>query len=77
MNKRFDRGGGQKQGGKKNNKKQFFRQQQAKTHRDSEIKDGIKGFLLTCDVNAEKRAIKEIFNLLNAYVEKLYPSLDK
>lgn len=32
--------------------------------------------MVTCDVNAEKRAIKEVFNLLNAYVEKLYPTLD-
>ena len=33
--------------------------------------------MVTCDVSAEKRAIKECFNLLNAYVEKLYPGLNQ
>ena len=32
--------------------------------------------MATCDVNKEKRVIKECFNLLNAYVEKFYPSMN-
>jgi|ERR1711957_487106 len=34
------------------------------------------GIMVTCDVNKEKRVIKECFNLLNAYVEKFYPGMD-
>jgi len=34
------------------------------------------GFLATCDSSKEKRAVKELFNLLNDWVDKLYPNLD-
>jgi hypothetical protein len=34
------------------------------------------GFLVTCDPFKEKRCVKEIFNILNDWVEKLYPNLD-
>jgi hypothetical protein len=36
----------------------------------------MSGFLVTCDANKEKRCVKEIFNVLNDWVEKLYPELD-
>jgi hypothetical protein len=34
------------------------------------------GFLITCDPFKEKRCVKEIFNILNDFVEKLYPELN-
>ena len=34
------------------------------------------GFLVTCDPNKEQRCIKEVYNVLNEWVEKLYPELD-
>lgn len=34
------------------------------------------GFLVTCDPSKEKRCVKEIFNILNDWVEKLYPNLN-
>ena len=34
------------------------------------------GFFATCDKGTEKRCIKELFNILNDYVEKCYPNLD-
>ena len=40
-----------------------------------ELKDGIPGFMITCEGNAEKRCVKEMFNVLNQVVEVLYPSL--
>ena len=42
-----------------------------------QLADGLKGFLVTCDPNCEKRAIKECFNLFNQAVEALYPDFDK
>ena len=48
----------------------------SKGNRDNEIKQGMIGFMVTCDGNKERRVIKECFNLLNAYVELLYPSLN-
>jgi hypothetical protein len=32
--------------------------------------------MITCDTNKEKRVIKEMFNVLNAYVESMYSHLD-
>jgi hypothetical protein len=32
--------------------------------------------MITCDPNKEQRCVKEIFNILNDWVEKLYPDLD-
>ena len=32
--------------------------------------------MITCDPNKEQRCVKEIFNVLNDWVEKLYPDLD-
>jgi len=31
---------------------------------------------VTCDANKEQRCVKEVFNILNDWVEKLYPDLD-
>lgn len=33
------------------------------------------GILVTCDKDKSKRSISEMYNLLNEYVEKLYPEL--
>jgi hypothetical protein len=40
------------------------------------VKNGLAGFLVTCDTNKEQRCVKELFNVLNDWVEKLYPELD-
>ena len=32
--------------------------------------------MITCDPNKDQRCVKEIFNVLNDWVEKLYPDLD-
>lgn len=73
MQKRGRGGGGSKQ---KQKKKQFYRQQQASSKRGQELKGGLTGFLATCDQFKEKRAVKELFNLLNDATERCYPELD-
>ena len=60
----------------KRNKKQFYKQAQQQSKRSDSIKQGMTGFLVTCDPNKEQRCIKEVFNVLNDWVEKLYPELD-
>ena len=67
MNRTFD---------KKRNKKQYYKQQFVASKRGEEIKNGQCGFLVTCDQNKEQRCVKELFNLLNDWVEKLYPDID-
>mmetsp|Transcript_29893 Transcript_29893/g.80336 ORF Transcript_29893/g.80336 Transcript_29893/m.80336 type:complete len:291 (+) Transcript_29893:94-966(+) len=42
--------------------------------RDSEIAAGMHGILVTCDVHAEKNAIRDMFNVLNALWEDLTPT---
>jgi len=44
--------------------------------RGDEIKGGLTGFLVTCDMKNEKRCIREVFNVLNDYTEKVYAHLD-
>jgi hypothetical protein len=61
---------------KKRDKKSFYKQKFQDSKRNEEIKKGITGFLVTCDSKDEKRCVKEIFNVLNDYVEKVYPDLD-
>jgi len=60
----------------KRNKKQFYKQQFQASKRHEEVKAGIAGFLVTCDPSKEQRCVKEMFNVLNDWVEKLYPELD-
>lgn len=57
-------------------KKQFYKKQFQSSKRSEEVKNGIVGFLATCDSNKEKRCIKELFNILNDFVERVYPDLD-
>ena len=33
------------------------------------------GFLVTCESNAEKRCVKECFNILNQALESVYPDI--
>ena len=61
---------------KKRDKKQIYKQKFASSKRNEEIKRGLSGFLVTCEGNKEKRCIKEVFNVLNEFVEKVYPGLD-
>ena len=63
-------------GGKKGNKKEHYRKAFLTSKRSEEIKAGIKGFFITCDMSKEKRCIKEVFNVLNDFVDKIYPDLD-
>jgi|JI6StandDraft_1071083.scaffolds.fasta_scaffold01124_18 hypothetical protein len=34
-----------------------------------------KGFLLTCEQNREKQAIRDAYNFLGEFIEKVYPDL--
>ncbi len=36
----------------------------------------VKGFLLSCEQNREKQAIKDAYNFLNEFIDKLYPDLE-
>ena len=62
---------------KKRDKKQFYKAKFQDSKRHEEIKNGMTGFLVTCDGKDEKRCVKEIFNLLNDFVERVYPDLDE
>ena len=57
-------------------KKQHYKKQFASSKRGEEIKKGIVGFLVTCDMNKEKRCVKECFNILNEFTEKTHPEID-
>ena len=57
-------------------KKQFYRKQQANSKRGQEVKGGLVGFLATCDQHKEKRCVKELYNLLNDFTERVHPDLD-
>lgn len=61
---------------KKRDKKQMYKAKFASSKRNEEIKRGLTGFLVTCEGNKEKRCIKEVFNVLNEFVERVYPDLD-
>ena len=34
-----------------------------------------KGFLLTCEQNREKQAIRDAYNFLGEFIDKVYPNL--
>eukprot|EP00347_Sterkiella_histriomuscorum_P013261 403365396 len=61
---------------KKRNQKQHYKKQFQSFKKSEELQKGITGFLVTCDQYKEQRCVKEIFNILNDQVEKLYPELD-
>lgn len=61
---------------RKRDKKGNYKQKFANSKRNEEVKRGITGFLVTCKGNEEKRCIREVFNVLNDFVEKCYPQLD-
>eukprot|EP00347_Sterkiella_histriomuscorum_P020613 403337141 len=61
---------------KKRNQKQHYKKQFQNFKKSEELQKGITGFLVTCDQYKEQRCVKEIFNILNDQVEKLYPELD-
>jgi hypothetical protein len=48
---------------------------QAQSKKSLDLKDGLTGFLVTCEASAEKRCIKECFNILNESVESIYPEV--
>jgi len=60
------------EGGKRKNKKQYYIANK-KAKRQSVLQEGMRGFLLTCN-NREKEAVREAYNLLNEYREKLFGS---
>ena len=74
------RGRGGKQHGKgsdkKKSKQQNYRKNQAAQQRGQEVKGGLVGFLVTCDQFKEKRCVKELFNMLNDFTDRVYPDLD-
>lgn len=57
----------------KRKKKQYYSQ---KRQRRFEITAGLKGFLCSCNFN-ERDCVKESYNLLNKYADKLYPPKEK
>ena len=61
---------------KQSKKRQYYKQQQASQKRGQELKGGLVGFLATCDQFKEKRAVKELFNLLNDATEQVHPETD-
>lgn len=52
-------------------KKFYFRKRRNKYF----LEPGFKGFFCTCNFR-EKDCVKEVYNVLNEYAEKLYPELD-
>lgn len=61
----------------KRGKKDHYKQMKMQQSRTEDIKDGLKGFFVTCKTGTEKRAIKELFNVLNEYTDKLYPNIEE
>ena len=61
---------------KKQKRSQNYKTKCVNQNRSQEIKSGLVGFLVTCDQYKEKRAVKELYNLLNDYTEKVHPDLD-
>ena len=63
-------------GDRKRDKKQNYKVKFANSKRNEEVKRGITGFLITCEASKEKRCVREVFNMLNDFVDKVYPNLD-
>ena len=61
---------------RKRDKKSNYKAKFANSKRNEEIKRGLTGFLITCESSKEKRCVREVFNVLNDFVEKVYPDLD-
>lgn len=61
---------------RKRDKKNNYKAKFASSKRGVEIKRSITGFLVTCESSKEKRCVREVFNMLNDFVEKVYPDLD-
>lgn len=61
---------------RKRDKKNNYKSKFANSKRGDEIKRSITGFLVTCESSKEKRCVREIFNVLNDFVDKVYPDLE-
>lgn len=61
---------------RKRDKKSNYKAKFANSKRNEEIKRGLTGFLITCESSKEKRCVREVFNVLNDFVDKVYPDLD-
>ena len=48
---------------------------QSKYKRNTLQLNGSKGFLFTCDILKQREALREAYNILDEYVEMMYPSL--
>lgn len=58
--------------GKKRPKSYYIKCANKKPKRDSwKLEVGMKGFLVTCN-NNEKGAVRDAYNILNEYADKLY-----
>ena len=60
---------------RKGHKKEYFKKAQQESNKTNILREGLTGFLVTCEANAEKRAIKECFNMINSTMELVYPDL--
>ena len=60
---------------KKNKRKERYSNLQQSSRKAEELHSGIKGFMITCEANREKRCIKECFNLLNHALEVVQPDV--
>lgn len=56
---------------KKRKKSYYIKCAHKKPKRENDLSEDMKGFLVTCN-NNEKQAVREMYNILNEYADKLY-----
>ena len=61
----------------KNNNNNSSNKEKQYNKRNPLLLAGSKGFLFTCDTMRQREAVREAYNLLDEYIEILYPSLIK
>ena len=60
-------------GGNKRKRKDYYKNQQKESKKTAELqKNGLQGFMITCEKNREKRCIKECYNIFQNAVEMCY-----
>uniref|UniRef100_T1JK63 THUMP domain-containing protein n=1 Tax=Strigamia maritima TaxID=126957 RepID=T1JK63_STRMM len=65
------RNGGAVTQGKKRSKN-FYIQKNKRQKRNFELTPGVRGFIVTCNNNKERNCIREAYDLLNEFADKLY-----
>lgn len=71
-------------GKKKDFKKKDFKNDKAKkklfcknsySNQHTELNEVMTGFLITCDRNKEKNAIRESYQIIESHIERMYPEV--